>query len=63
MKTYEFTLILEGAEEITDALEDALYEAGCSDAVLGLHNGAVFLDFFRQARTMRDAATSVINAV
>ena len=62
-KTFEFTLILEGMEEITETLEDALYKAGCSDALLMSRNGAVFLDFAREARSMRDAVTSAIHDI
>lgn len=34
MKSWDFTVILEGVADMTDALADALYEAGCDDATV-----------------------------
>lgn len=47
---------------------DALYEAGCDDATVGVGNqGMISLHFTRQARTMQDALHSgmiaVLNAI
>jgi predicted DNA-binding transcriptional regulator AlpA len=58
--TYAFTLILAGVSEICDALQDALFEAGCDDALLGCRDGVVFLDFDREASSFREAALSAI---
>jgi len=34
LECYSFTLILSGFDEITSKIENALYEAGCNDALL-----------------------------
>ncbi len=60
---YEFTLVLAGVADITEELEDSLYEAGCDDALLGKRNGAVFLDFIRASTSFEDAVISAINQV
>jgi hypothetical protein len=63
MQTYDFTLILSGVPELTDAVCDALFEAGCDDAVLGQRDGVVFLDFGREADSAQAAILSAIAAV
>ena len=57
---HRFSLIFSGPSELTQKLEDPLYEAGCSDALLGIQDGAVFLDFNREAPSFRIALTSAI---
>ena len=58
--TYEFSVILSGVGEVTEEMEKALFEAGCDDALLGLQNGTVFLDFHRQADSPIEAISSAI---
>jgi hypothetical protein len=60
MHSYTFTLILAGIQEVTDEVEDALFEAGCDDALLGSRDGVVFLDFEREASSAREAVLSAI---
>lgn len=59
---YEFVLLL-GRGEITDALEDALLAAGCDDATLSCIDGNLYLQFDREAESLRVAVTSAIRAV
>lgn len=61
--THTFTLILADSPEINDDLENALFEAGCDDALLGSRNGVTYLDFDREADTLRDAIESAIRDV
>jgi hypothetical protein len=61
--THAFTLVLTGADEITDALSDRLFEAGCDDALLGMRNGVLFLDFLRAAKSAEQAILSAISDV
>lgn len=61
--THEFTLILSGVQELSEELETAVYEAGCDDAILGIRNGVVFLEFDRQAATLPEAVLSGIQDV
>lgn len=60
---YEFVLILSGISAITDEVADALYEAGCDDALLALQCGRVTLDFTRRAGSMREAILGAIRDV
>ncbi len=62
-KTYEFTLVYSGPTELTDELEDAIFEAGCGDALLGIVDGQMILDFNRKASSLREALFSAINDV
>ena len=57
---FTFTLILSGISEITDEVRDALFEAGCGDALLGVRDGIVFLDFDREGPSM---ATAILSAI
>lgn len=62
MTMYEFSLVLSGATELTDALEDAVFDAGCDDALLGVREGRLFLEFDRSAATALEAVLSAIEA-
>jgi hypothetical protein len=63
MKTHEFTLVLSGIDEISTEIEDALHEAGCDDALLGVRSGVPFLDFDREAEDFGAAVLSAIRDV
>jgi hypothetical protein len=60
---HEFTLILSGVSEISDDLENAVFEAGCDDALLASRGGVVFLEFGRAAPTFREAVLSAVRDV
>ncbi len=62
-QVYEFTLILDGVSRITQKVEDALFEAGCDDALLGSCDGIVSLDFGRESDSCRNAILSAIENV
>ena len=62
-KTYTFTLIVSGVRELTDEVCNALFEAGCDDALPGSSDGVVFLDFTREASSIQDAVLSAIRDV
>ena len=62
-REHEFTLVLTGVNELADPVVDALFEAGCDDAVLGVRYGAMFLSFTRAAPTLLDAILSAITDV
>lgn len=64
MDTYSFTLILDtDPEHVEGSLTDALFEAGCDDALLGTSEGVVHLDFDREAGSLVAAITSAITQV
>jgi hypothetical protein len=56
-------LILQGASELTPELADALYEAGCDDALIGSRDGLLFADFDREASSQAEAVTSAIEQI
>jgi len=60
---HEFTLILSGVTDITTELEDALFDAGCSDATISMSFGRVYLEFVRREASLKDAIISAINDV
>src|SRR5437762_1349528 len=62
-RVWTFTIILDGVPELTDEVADALYEAGCDDALVGSRDGVVFLDFDREANSFQDAVVSAMTAV
>ncbi|MCA0403917.1 MAG: DNA-binding protein [Proteobacteria bacterium] len=62
-RTYRFTLVLDGVDDRTPNLEDALFEAGCDDALINYKNGTVYLDFDREDMSLEQAIISAIKAV
>jgi hypothetical protein len=62
-KLYHFTLVLDGVDAETPNLEDALFEAGCDDALINYKNSTVYLDFSREAQDLEQAIISAIKAV
>jgi len=61
--SYQFTLILDGVDEKTPGLEDALFEAGCDDGLINYKNGAVYLDFDREDENLERAIISAIKDI
>lgn len=61
--SYQFTLVLKDVDENTPNLVDCLYEAGCDDALINYRNGAVYLEFDREADSLEDAVISAIKNV
>ncbi len=62
-KTYTFFLVLSGATELTDAMVEALFEAGCDDSTVGSCEGVVTIDFYREAENLGDAIGSAVKDV
>ena len=60
MKNYEFDLVLSNVSYDDETLEDKLYEVGCDDATLGFRNSIAYLDFTREAKSLKDAVVSAI---
>jgi len=60
---FDFTLLLDGIEEITPDVEDALFTAGCDDATISLRFGRMYLTFSRSAVSLKDAIISAIKNV
>lgn len=60
---FEFELVLSGFSELTEEIEDALFETGCDDGTLGLSAGVPYLVFAREGKTLREAVLSAIRDV
>jgi hypothetical protein len=58
MEHYSFTLRVEGIDTSTERYEDALFEAGCKDALIAIVGRTVYLDFDREAPSFEEAVTS-----
>jgi hypothetical protein len=61
--TFEFSLILGGADEVSTEIENALHAAGCDDALLGSRDGVLFLDFDRVSTSLMEAVLSAVENV
>ena len=62
-KEFNFTLVVSGVHEETRGLEDALFVAGCDDALLYFKNGVTYLEFDRESDSLESAILSAIHAV
>ena len=68
MGTFSFRIILADADKIVDdmtqekllEMSDAVFEAGCDDSTPGASCGVVFVDFDREADSLRKAIESAI---
>lgn len=63
MKHFVFTLVLSGFSELSRTVEDALFEAGCDDATLGIVDGVPRLEFHRAGKSWPTAIRSAIENV
>ena len=60
---YSFTVRVAGLNTDNEFYEDALYNAGCTDALIAVIDGDVFIDFDRQAPSYDLAVQSATRAV
>jgi hypothetical protein len=60
---HQFTLVLSGIVQIDEELENRVFEAGCDDALLGVRDGVVYLDFDRRADSFEEAIVSAVRDV
>ena len=60
MSSYQFTLIVEGPDLQSDTVVDALFDAGCDDALVGRTDGIQYLDFDRDGPNPETAILSAI---
>jgi hypothetical protein len=61
--SYGFTLEVTGINTARENYEDALFEAGCDDALIAVVNGALLLDFHREGVSFEDAVKSASRGV
>ncbi len=62
-KTHSFTLVLEGTDVMEERMLDALFDAGCADALFGERDGLRYAEFNRKAPTFAQAVASAIEQV
>jgi hypothetical protein len=58
MNNYGFSVRVMGVDVQRDDFPDALYEAGCDDALVMVQGSQVVLDFHRDGSTFDDAVLS-----
>mgnify|MGYP003438397710 FL=1 len=58
-----FFFFLDLQTDFFDGIEDLIYDAGCSDALVYSQNGRVYLDFDREADTKDQAIESALKAL
>ena len=63
MAQHSFTLQVTGINTDTEQYEDALYNAGCTDALIAVIDGTVFIDFNRKAASYDLAVQSATRSV
>ncbi len=63
MPIHHFTLIAGGTDLQSESTIDALFEAGCDDATVGLADGVQYLDFDREAQSLGEAIFSAVRDV
>lgn len=62
-REFDFALIVGGVSDLTQEVEDALFEAGCDDATLSIQYGRLYLEFSRRAQSLEEAIVSAIQDV
>ncbi len=60
---HSFTLFFSGVDVLDDEQFDALYEAGCDDALFGVRDGAHYGAFDREAKSFSEALAGAIRDV
>jgi hypothetical protein len=63
MNRFSFALHVTGPDLGSDRYEDAFYMAGCEDALIVVANGAMHLDFDREASSFEAAVQSATRDV
>jgi hypothetical protein len=60
---YDFSLVLSATAAFSQTQENALFEAGCDDATIGLRNGHIYLTFTRAGSSMFEAILDAMRDV
>ena len=63
LTVHEFSVRTAGVSVMDDAVFDALFEAGCDDALVGTDPDGDYLDFGRAAPTLEEAMASARAAI
>lgn len=60
---YDFALIVGGVSELTEQVQNALFDAGCDDATPSIQYGMLYMEFSRSAKSLKEAIISAIRDV
>ena len=60
-RQYHFALIVGGVSELTSAVEDALFRAGCDDATVSMQHSRLYIEFSRSTVSLEAAIISAIH--
>ena len=63
LQQHEFTLVLGGVDDLSEGLDDQLYNAGCDDALINFRNGTVYIDFNREDASIEEAVITAIKQI
>ena len=62
-RVYSFTLVLAGVSELTPAMAEVIFAAGCDDATPASSGGVVGVGFDREAESLGDAIGSAVKDI
>jgi len=64
-KSYDFTIKLYGVYDINtiENIENVLYESGCDDATISIHDNIISLMFSRRSSSLQSAIDSAIQNI
>ena len=60
MPSHQFTLIVDGPDLQDDSRIEALFEAGCDDAIVGSVDGIQYVDFDRDGPSLDRAVKAAV---
>ncbi|HVT90100.1 MAG TPA: helix-turn-helix transcriptional regulator [Tepidisphaeraceae bacterium] len=60
---FDFALVIAGVPDLTQQVQDALFESGCDDATFSIQYGNLYAEFSRTASTLQEAILSAIHDV
>jgi hypothetical protein len=63
MDRHSFTIELDNDASDYERYESGIYEAGCDDALFGMSDGKLFIDFARYAASYDAAVASAVEAL
>lgn len=62
-REFDFALIVGGVSDLTQMVEDALFNAGCDDATLSIQYGLLYMQFSRRSKSIQQAIFSAIHDI
>jgi len=62
-REFDFALAISGVPDLTEEVQNALFEAGCDDATFSVQYGCLYAEFSRSADTFQEAILSAIRDI